>query len=180
MTGALVAVVGPSGSGKDAVIGFAAERLASRADVVFPKRVITRPAGAGEDHLPVSEAEFAALAAGGGFALTWEAHGLRYGVPAEVAEAVRGGAVAVVNVSRAVLDDLGDGFARVRAVRVRVPDDVRRERILARGREVSDAVQARLDREDPAPGFPYDLDIVNDGALADAGERLVALIESLR
>lgn len=180
MRGALVAVVGPSGSGKDAVIGFAADRLSSRAGVVFPRRAITRPAGAGEDHLSVTEAEFDALERGGGFALTWRAHGLRYGVPAEVADAVRGGHVAVVNVSRAVLGSLDGGFDRVRTVRVQVPDEVRRERILARGREASDAVQARLDRVDPAPGFAYDLDIVNDGPLDRAGEALVSLIESLR
>lgn len=94
----------------------------------------------------------------------------------QVAAAVQGGAVAVVNVSRAVLDDLADAFPVVHVVRVTVPEQTRRERILFRGREGSDAALARLHRADPAPGFPVDLEIVNDGELADAGDALVRFV----
>lgn len=66
--------------------------------MVFPRRVITRAAGAGEDHCPVTEEEFAAIERRGGFAVHWDAHGLHYGIPREVAEAVHDGQVAVVNV----------------------------------------------------------------------------------
>lgn len=178
MTGCFVAVVGPSGAGKDAVIGWARERLPD--DVLFPRRVITRPAGAGEDHVPVTDGEFAERDERGEFAVRWGAHGLRYGIPAAVAEHVAAGGVAVVNVSRAALSGLGDAFARVRVARVSVPEHVRRERILARGREDSAAARARLARADPAPDFPVDVDIVNDGSLAAAGERLVALVAGVR
>src|SRR5690606_2175835 len=171
-----VAVVGPSGAGKDAVIGCARERLRAEDAVLFPRRVITRAPGAGEDHLAVTPEEFHALSRTGGFALQWAAHGLWYGVPRFVAGRVAAGEVAVVNVSRMVLDDLDAVFGRVRVVRVTVPDDVRRARILARGREIGPDVRARLDRPDPAPDHPVDLEIVNDGRLEDAGERLVSLV----
>jgi ribose 1,5-bisphosphokinase len=41
--GVFVAVVGPSGAGKDMVIGYAAERLSACEGVDFVRRVITRP-----------------------------------------------------------------------------------------------------------------------------------------
>ena len=179
MTGALVAVVGPSGAGKDAVIDQAREHFACEERVLFPQRVITRPAGAGEEHLPASEEEFTKLAETGGFAMRWQAHGLSYGVPVRVAGAVHDGAVAVVNVSRAVLDGLSSVFPAVRVVRVTVPEEVRRARILSRGRENTDAALARLNRADPAPEFPVDLEIINDGPLQASGDALVRFVDDV-
>lgn len=179
MTGALVAIVGPSGAGKDAVIDQVRAHFADEVRMRFPQRVITRPAGAGEEHIPVSEDEFAVLQRQGGFCLHWDAHGLRYGVPTRVAEEVAAGAVAVVNVSRAALAGIREAFERVHVVRITVPEHVRRERILSRGRETSAEALLRLDRADPAPEQEVDLEIVNDGALADAGASLVAFMREV-
>jgi ribose 1,5-bisphosphokinase len=179
MTGALVAVVGPSGAGKDAVIEGARRRFAADPRVVFPQRVITRPAGPGEDHRPVSASEFADAERAGGFAIRWDAHGLRYGVPVAVAGAVREGAIAVVNVSRAVLADLPAAFGEVHVVRVSVPEEVRRERILARGRESSADALGRLERPDPAPDARVDLEIANDGPLDRSVEELARFVAGL-
>ena len=178
MTGAFVAVVGPSGAGKDAVLGWARERRAAER-FLFPRRVITRPSGPGEDHVPVSEADFAAAEAAGRFALSWRAHGLAYGVPATVFDAIADGWTVVGNVSREVLPHLERVFGRAYSVRVTVPEDVRRARIAARGRETSAAARARLERADPAPDFPVDLEIVNDGALEDAGQELLEFLRSV-
>lgn len=179
MSGALIAVVGPSGAGKDAVIDCAREHYAGDTRVIFPRRFITRSAGAGEDHEPVSEAEFAARAIDGGFVLRWDAHGLCYGIPESIAASVRDGFIAVVNVSRAVVGDLETTFPCARVVRVTVSDEVRRARILARGRETSAGALARLNRADPAPGEPVDLEIINDGLLSDAGDALVGFMEDV-
>lgn len=48
-------------------------------------------------------------------------------------------------------------------------ESVRRERLLARGREDQAEVRARLQRPDPAPDQPVDLEIVNEGPLAHVG-----------
>ncbi|MER7797730.1 phosphonate metabolism protein/1,5-bisphosphokinase (PRPP-forming) PhnN [Microbacterium sp. NPDC096154] len=175
--GAFVGVVGPSGSGKDAAIREARARLEGCA-VVFARRVITRPPGPAEDSEYASEARFARLEAAGAFVLSWRAHGLAYGIPAAAVEQVRAGAVVVGNLSRSVLALMPERFGRAFSVRVTAPDDLRRARIAARGRESAAEVAARLDRK-PAPDVPVDLEIVNDGTLAAAGERLAAFLRQL-
>lgn len=177
MTGVLVAVVGPSGAGKDAVIGAARDVLGGR--FRFPRRTITRPAGLGEDHDPVDDAEFERIERTGGFCLSWRAHGLAYGVPTAVADAVREGAIAVVNVSRSVLPSLVECFGCAAVVRITVPEDVRRARIAGRGRETAAAIDARMNRADPAPDSPVDLEIVNDRSLEEAGAALAAFLTGI-
>ncbi|MGO1508423.1 MAG: phosphonate metabolism protein/1,5-bisphosphokinase (PRPP-forming) PhnN [Microbacteriaceae bacterium] len=178
MIGAFVAVVGPSGAGKDSVIG-SARALVSGSGFLFPRRTITRPAGAGEDHEPIGEAEFARIEQAGGFCLSWRAHGLAYGVPTAVADAVRDGDIAVVNVSRGVLPVLDDHFECAAAVRVTVSDVERRARLAARGRETTAAADARMNRADPAPGSPVDLEIVNDRSIEQAGAALAAFLTGI-
>lgn len=176
MSGAFVAVVGPSGSGKDSIIEHTRAAVAGRGGVDFPRRRITRPAGAGEDHHPVSQGEFDTAERLGEFALTWRAHGLAYGIPAHVFDVVEAGGVVVANVSRGVLQQLPSLFTDVRVVRVTVPDGVRLARIVARGREDATAAAARVARRDPAPEHPVDLEIVNDGTLEEAGTHLLAFL----
>lgn len=177
MSGVFVAVVGPSGAGKDSVIDSARGMVGG--DFVFPRRTITRPAGHGEDHDPVGEAEFARIERAGGFCLSWRAHGLAYGVPVAVADAVRRESIAVVNVSRGVVPELEERFECAAVVRVTVPEDVRRARIAGRGRETTAAIDARMNRSDPAPDCPVDLEIVNDRSLAEAGAALAAFLAGI-
>ena len=80
MRGNFVAVVGPSGVGKDSLIGFARDRLEASGRVVFVRRVVTRDAdGGSEDHDSMNLEAFAEAEENGAFALNWNAHGLRYG-----------------------------------------------------------------------------------------------------
>ncbi|KIC06312.1 ribose-phosphate pyrophosphokinase, partial [Leisingera sp. ANG-M1] len=75
--GPVIAVVGPSGVGKDSLMSALA---VSCPQLRLMRRVITRaPEAGGEDYQAVSEAEFSALAESGVFALHWQAHGLHYG-----------------------------------------------------------------------------------------------------
>jgi len=172
--GPFIAVVGASGVGKDSLMAYAAQRSGAH----FPRRVITRPTGPGEDHLPATDDEFDSAIARGGFAVHWEAHGLRYGIPIEVDDVVTSGRPVVVNVSRSVLDELAARYERLVVVRVIVSDAVRRERLRARGRESTDEVVARLLRSDPAPHWPGDVVIVNDGTIAEGGEQLIKTIRT--
>jgi len=172
--GAFVAVVGASGVGKDALLSYARER--SGAVASFPRRVITRPPGPGEDHEPVSEEVFAQALDRGDFAVCWHAHGLRYGIRASADAEVRDGRVVVVNVSRAVIGELAGRYLRLVVVRVTVAEEVRARRLRARGREPEPGIGRRLARLDPAPGHRVDAVIENDRSLAEGGAALVRII----
>jgi phosphonate metabolism protein PhnN/1,5-bisphosphokinase (PRPP-forming) len=100
----LVTVVGPSGAGKDTLLTAARAALAGDARFAWVRRAITRPAEAGgEDHLPMTREAFAAARASGDFCLSWEAHGLAYGIPRAIEGDLAAGRVVVANLSRAVL-----------------------------------------------------------------------------
>jgi ribose 1,5-bisphosphokinase len=172
--GAFVAVVGASGVGKDALLTYAREH--SGAFACFPRRVITRPPGAGEDHDPITADQFAAARDRGAFALYWQAHGLCYGIPVSVDAEVRAGLVVVANVSRSVLGELEARYQRLVVVRVTVADEVRAERLRARSRESELGIAQRLGRPDPAPNHRVDALIENDGSLAEGGARLLRII----
>jgi len=80
--GTFVAVVGPSGAGKDTLIRAV---VAARPDIVAARRVISRDADdATEVFDSVTPDAFAAAAERGDFVLHWQAHGLGYGIPASV------------------------------------------------------------------------------------------------
>lgn len=172
--GAFVAVVGASGVGKDALLSYARGR--SSAVARFPRRVITRPPGPGEDHEPASEDEFAQARERGAFAVCWHAHGLHYGIPASAETEVRDGRVVVANVSRTVISELAARYRRLVVVRVTVPEEVREQRLRTRRREPEPGLGQRLARPDPAPGHRVDALIENDRSLAEGGDQLVRVI----
>lgn len=174
MTGRLIAVVGPSGAGKDTLLAGA---LAARPDWVLVRRVITRPADAGgEDHDPATPEEFAARTARGDFAVHWTAHGLSYGIPAAVVGQAGTGATVLFNGSRAALAAARAAFPALDVVWITAPADVLAARIAARGRESQADAAARLARalDPPPPGARV---VMNDGPVAQGVARLIAAIE---
>jgi len=175
--GTLVLVVGPSGAGKDSVIGYCRERLGADAPVVFPRRVVTRAEGAFEDHDTLSQEDFAHAAEEGAFALHWRAHGLSYGIPASAAADLAAGACVVANVSRLAVEEARRLFSPLVVVLVSARREVLAERLRARGRESEEEIARRLDRAElgglTGPDV-YPLD--NSGDLSVAGEAFLALV----
>lgn len=175
--GRLVAVAGPSGAGKDTLLRFARNLLISDPNIVFPRRVVTREPSAAEDHDALSEADFAAAVAAGGFAFWWYAHGLNYAVCAAVDDDIRAGKTVVCNVSRAVIAELRYRYVNVRVVLVTAPSDVLAARLAVRGRATDGPLATRLARGAPAQSdLTPDVVIENVGNLQDGGELLVAAI----
>jgi len=131
--GVLLAVVGPSGVGKDSLIAHARTVFAFDPSVLFVRRAVTRPAmAAAEDHDCLSPDEFAAALAAGRFAVSWQAHGLSYGIPAAVRAHLATGGVAVVNGSRAALADIASVFGNVVTVHVTARPDILAARLAGR------------------------------------------------
>ncbi|MEJ0011766.1 MAG: phosphonate metabolism protein/1,5-bisphosphokinase (PRPP-forming) PhnN [Bauldia sp.] len=179
--GALVAVVGPSGAGKDTLISHARDTLLGDARYLFVRRVVTRPAGPFEDHDTTTEAEFTRREANGDFALSWRAHGLSYGVPLAVLGAVEGGVIAVCNLSRGALSDARRRFPRVVTLLVTAPNAVIAARLAARGRESEEEAARRLDRESRvSKAISADRVVSNDSTREEGGRKFVLCLERIR
>jgi ribose 1,5-bisphosphokinase len=177
--GALIVVVGPSGAGKDSVMGCAARHFAQRPDILFVRRVITRPSDAGSEvHESVSAQEFEEMRESGAFAVSWQAHGLSYGIPREIAESVESGMTAIVNGSRAALPAIRAAFGKVAVALVTADAPVLAKRLAQRGRESEEDVLRRLKRQVPDVVAGPDVTVIdNSGRLDVAGERFIALVE---
>jgi ribose 1,5-bisphosphokinase len=171
----LILVVGPSGGGKDTLLGLARKALLSDPRFRFVRRVITRPADAGgEDHEAVTEAEFA----GREHALQWRAHGLSYGIPVDIVASLDRGQVVVANVSRGVIAEAAARFP-VRVLVVTAPAEALAVRLAQRGRETAADIAARLARDVALPdGVPVDT-VVNDDTPEQGAARVIALLRGI-
>jgi ribose 1,5-bisphosphokinase len=180
--GAIIVVVGPSGAGKDRVIGFAARQFAGSKDIGFVRRVITRPTDAGgEVHESVSPAGFDTRLAAGEFAVAWQAHGLKYGIPREAVRRTRDGETLIANGSRGALGQFRKAFPRVCVVNITASPQVLASRLVARGRESEADIFNRLRRQ--VPDLLDEADVMtidNSGPLDIAGQRFAAFVASLK
>jgi ribose 1,5-bisphosphokinase len=176
--GILFLVVGPSGVGKDSIIAGAAERLRDDKQIVFARRLITRPAEAGgEDHLAVSPAEFAEWRDTDRLILHWRAHGLEYGLPQALATDLAAGRSVVANVSRTVVAEARSRFAPVGVIAISASAETLAARLAGRGRETAADIESRLQRAAAVSPGESDFIIYNDGPLDEAIDRFVAILQ---
>jgi ribose 1,5-bisphosphokinase len=179
--GVLVAIVGPSGVGKDTLIDHARAQLAGDDGYVFVRRLVTRGENAFEDHDTLDEAAFARGVEEGRFALHWRAHGLGYALPIETQDAIARGDVVICNFSRGAIATARERFAEVRVVAISAPDAILAARLMQRGRESAEEIAGRLAREAVcAREIEPDLSLVNDRPVEQSGGALVAYLRSLR
>ncbi len=167
--GRLIAVVGPSGVGKDSVID---ALCAAMPGMVRARRTITRDNGAvGEDFESVDDATFRARASRGAYLLSWEAHGLSYGVPAGIRRDLEAGRDVIVNLSRGVLDEARGLFPGMKIISLTARPEVLAARLSGRGRETAEDVARRLGRaaEFRVEG-PDVVELDNSGTLAETVE----------
>lgn len=161
--GRLVLVVGPSGAGKDTLLGLAQAALADDENVVFVRRVVTREASAYENNEQVTPEAFRAAKADGAFAVDWEAHGLCYALPRTIDDDLRAGRNVVANVSRTAIPALRAAYADVIVVSITAPLDVLAARLAARGRASDGPISDRLRRSVETSGA--DVTINNVGTV---------------
>lgn len=177
MRGTFFFIVGPSGAGKDSLIDGARARL-SPESFVFARRTITRPAGSpGEDHDPCTEAEFAQRERHGDFLITWQAHGLHYGLPASLVGKLDAGCHVVANGSRAMVAVLAERIPSLVVVEVTAPAQVLQQRLASRGRESEKDLAERLIRKvAPYPPNVRVVRVINDQTLEIGIARFVSAI----
>ncbi|CAN1495068.1 COG3709 Uncharacterized component of phosphonate metabolism [Paracoccaceae bacterium] len=173
--GRLFLVVGPSGAGKDTLLAGA---VAAEPRLHWARRVITRPEVAGgEPFEGVTEAVFAARLAARDFALNWQAHGLRYGVPRGELAPLAAGRDVVLNGSRAAFAEIRAAFPGLVLLHITAPVAVLADRLATRGRETRAEILSRLQRGNVMlpEGSPV-IEIVNDASPMDGIARLLQAI----
>jgi len=181
MQGRLIYLTGPSGAGKDSLLDAARAALAERG-VRIARRVITRSAEAiGEAAHSVSAEQFERMEAEQAFALSWRANGLAYGIPAEIDAWLAAGEDVLVNGSRGYLPEARRRYPDLLAVLLTVEQDVLRERLLTRGRETPEQIEARLARNALFSGELDDyIRLDNSASLERSVECLLQLLDEHR
>lgn len=177
MKARLIYVMGPSGVGKDSLLGFARTRLATDG-VVFAHRYITRADGSGENHIALTEPEFEGRSRRGLFALQWRSHALRYGIGVEIDLWLERGCTVVVNGSRAYAGEALARYPQMTFVHIEAAPGVLAARLAARGRETPEQIAVRLARQAPfdVPEGARLARIDNSGCLEDAGEAFIDIV----
>jgi ribose 1,5-bisphosphokinase len=164
--GRFIAIVGPSGVGKDSLIS---GLCAAEPSLVRCRRIITRaPEWDDEDFEPIGEQAFLARADQGAFLLWWRAHGLLYAIPKDITQMLDNGCDVLANLSRSKLEEAAHKLPSIIVLNVTASPGVLAGRLAARGRETVADIQSRLAR--PAPPIPSDLCVIsvaNDGPLSD-------------
>ncbi|MEQ8654685.1 MAG: phosphonate metabolism protein/1,5-bisphosphokinase (PRPP-forming) PhnN [Kiloniellales bacterium] len=172
LKGRLILVVGPSGAGKDTLIRAASEKLTDRLQIHFPKRVVTRPSDeAREEHASLSPEAFRRIERRGGFCLSWQAHGLSYGIPTEVQHWLERGESVVVNASRTVVTAASRRFPNLSVIHVTASPEVIARRLATRQGTLASDRQHRLARKpDWQTAHIPVFEVVNDDSLTDSLE----------
>jgi len=177
--GRLFYVIGPSGSGKDTLMQYARAQLSEREKIIFAHRYITRqPELVGENHIYLSEAEFAAKERQGFFAMQWDSHGLRYGIGKEINFWLAQGFNVVINGSREYLPIALKKEPDLGVILIRTSTQVLRERLKNRQRETDSEIESRLERATLFNRIchPNVTLLDNDGRLDESGAAFINLL----
>ena len=137
------------------------------------------PVEGAEDHDTMSDEAFAQAAERGEFCLRWRAHGLSYGLPVVLNEAIAEGRVVIANLSRTVLPEIHRIYPNVIEVHITASNAVLAARLASRGRETLESIRKRLERADQCdPPGAHAVVLDNSGPLEAAAERFVAVLDS--
>jgi ribose 1,5-bisphosphokinase len=189
--------MGPSGSGKDSLIAYARGNMNAPyaqawntsvharqglRPVFFARRHITRPADAGgERHYSLTQEEFQSCKRKGEFALSWESHGLCYGIGNEIDSRLVAGAVVVINGSRQYLSETMMKYPELVPVLISARPEVLRVRLEKRSREKQADIRERLaGAAMEVPAIPALVRLDNSSSLEEAGRIFSRLLLSLR
>ena len=178
--GRLILVVGPSGAGKDTLLGLAKAACADDPDIVFARRVITRAASMFEENEEVSREAFRDALARDEYAIHWEAHGHCYALLRAIDDELRAGRTVIANVSRTVMGTTRRAYANVMVVSVTAPPQVLAERLAMRSRSSDGKIEHRLGRTVDETLSAPDVTIVNVSSAEYHARQLVRIIKGDR
>lgn len=171
-------VIGASGAGKDTLMNYARTRINGSENVVFAHRYITRPPFSGnENHVSLTNEEFALRSKAGMFALSWGSHDKYYGIGQEINNWLNKGFNVVVNGSREYLPVAQRLYPDLIVILVTASPEIIVSRLVGRGRENAEEIANRIARTaELNTNLENCIEIQNDGAVELAGNQLVNLI----
>lgn len=179
-SGRLFYIMGASGAGKDTLLQGCREHAGKDLRPLVAHRYITRkPDGGTERHVWLSAAEFEQRVAMNAFAMHWSANGLRYGIGREIDHWLAEGGQVLVNGSRGYLDQARSRYgSTLIPVLIRVDPDQLQRRLILRGRECPEDIEARIRRARVLEQqLPADCLVVgNNGRAEEAISRLLTVI----
>lgn len=178
LNGRIVYLAGPSGCGKDSLIQYIRHRCDADPLVQVAHRYITRDAKAGgENHIELSTIEFESRDAAGLFAMSWESHGLHYGIGNEINQWLCKGITVVINGSRSYLPRALVKYPELIPVFIEASPEVLAQRLHNRARETQAETAARLNRGQTTWSRPANAIVIdNNGKLETAGNLLLSVI----
>ena len=176
----IIYLMGPSGSGKDSLLTGLKEQLHPESGFMVAHRYITRHwQSGGENHIELSVDEFSLRQKLGLFAMSWEANGHYYGIGCEVDTWLNANHSVIVNGSREHLPEAIEHYGEhLIPVLIEVEENSLRERLVNRGRESSEAIEARIMRSKHyARALSKECRIIhNNGSIDEAVSQLIKLI----
>ena len=177
--GRLIAVVGPSGVGKDSIMAGIAAAMPA---IKLVRRTITRaPDLGGEDYDAVTPEDFRTAVNEGQFCVHWGAHDLFYGIPSTVLDDVKNGAHCLANFSRAALTHAQAIFPTLVVLNITASAETLADRLENRQRETKAEIIKRLSQSaKPLPSGLTVITIQNEGALEDAVQKAVHALHPAR
>jgi len=177
--GRLILVVGPSGAGKDTLLGLAKAACAGDDNVVFPRRAVTREASPFEENEQLSLDAFRQARSQGDFAVHWEAYGHCYALSRALDDDIRAGRTVVANVSRAVVEAIRRAYADVVVISITAPPEILSQRLAARARSSDGRLADRLGRVVGDAATVPDVTITNVGSAEHHARELVRIIKGV-
>lgn len=186
MSARLIYVLGPSGAGKDSVLAWLKAKIAHtpevNAQVYWTRRSITREVLAGgEIHESLTAEVFEQLQLAGEFVMSWQAHGLRYAIRRDELSPLERGGWIFVNGSRAYLQAASLLFPDLLVLHITANAQSLRQRLLLRGREPLERIEARVHRTGDLGLLqaPRMIEVCNDHTLEEAGQALLNQLKQL-
>jgi ribose 1,5-bisphosphokinase len=175
--------VGPSGAGKDSLLHWLRKQLPETSPVHWVRRTITRaPDAGGENHESVGLDEFRKILDHQGFAMHWRANDLHYGIRHEELAPLSRMQWVFVNGSRANLETASRQYPGMIILHITASTEVLKQRLLNRGRESHDTIEARMRRAVEVQ-WPSDcplIEITNNGRLEASGTQLLHYLRQLK
>lgn len=173
MSASLFLIVGNSASGKDTAINYALNKISN---IKKAKRYITREASNTEDFISLNKQDFNKQ----DYCLWWESYDKFYGVKKEdvIIHLINGTSI-ILNISRDVIEQAKNLWAKSYIVEFSVPVEIIKQRLNSRKRESNEEINKRIERANQ--GLNVNPEIIIDTSSPDlsiAGKKLETFIKS--